>query len=358
MNRNKATQRKTAPMKKAVQRQNYSSKKTQGQRLGGVGQQLSPNYGSTITLENRKPIQRTLKNGNVLVTHREFISKINGSTSFSLNSNAINPGLPAQFNWLFAIANQYESYRFKKLKYIFVNSKTGTFSGEVIMGIDYDASDASPFNEQELQNYWGCKTGVITRPLELIAEVSAMHKISNKFVRLGSLSSNQDIKLYDSGNFFLATSDCADTSTIGRLFVEYEVELMTPQVNGGNVLSSKTSFVDESNTAPLGTAIETTTGSLGITWLSGTTFSINVPGQYEVTLTFAGTGITAVPTISAASPSLATPPITGIISGTSALSVNFLKVNSASDIFTVSLGTTTTITATLLRLAPYTYANA
>jgi hypothetical protein len=146
-------------------------------KSNGISKPQIANVGTTVVVTNKKPIQKMLANGNILVKHREFISKVPGSTSFSLSSYPINPGLPGQFPWLRSIANNYESYRFRKLSYIFINSKTGTFAGDVILGIDYDASDPDPFNELELQSYWGCRTGVITRPLIYNAEVPALNKV-------------------------------------------------------------------------------------------------------------------------------------------------------------------------------------
>ena len=337
-------------------RPNSSQGSQKVRQMSSQSRPRAANVGKSVQTENRKPVQKMLKNGNILVSHREFIGKVPGSVNFSISSNPINPGLPAQFNWLWAIAGQYESYIFKKLKYIFINSKTGTFSGEVIMGIDYDASDPTPFNELELQNYWGCKTGVLTEPLEIIANLPALHKVPQKFCRLGNLSANQDIKLYDCGNFFLATSDCADTSNIGRLFVEYEVELITPQVNASNVLSGNSVFATGvTQAAPLGTAQPTVLGALGVVWLSGTTFSVPIPGQYMFVLTQTGTTITVAPTLTAASPSLRTLVSAGISGAIADQIIYLIRVNSASDIFTLGLTTAATITGSTIYLSPYAF---
>jgi len=301
--------------------------------------------------------QRFLPNGNLLVTHKEFIGKVPGSVNFSITTDPINPGLPVQFKWLYPIANQYESYRIRRLSYEFVNSKAGTFAGDVIMGIDYDPSDATPFNEDELQSYWGSRTGQICQPMTFNADLKALHKVGpDKFVRMGSLAANQDIKLYDSGNFFIATTDCADTSTVGRLFVNYQIEFQTPNYTQGGNLCAKVVVVAETAAAPLGTSFVTTGSLLGVTWLSGTTFSVDVPGQYLVTMASTGTVITAAPAVSAAAaPSLFTAGSSIINAGqTSALSCQAIKVANATDIFTVAV-TATTITVVTFAIAPFIY---
>jgi hypothetical protein len=317
------------------------------------------NFGKVKIVTIGKPRQRILPNGNLLVTHREFISKVSGSQNFVIATDPINPGLPTQFKWLYPIANRYESYRFRKLKYEFINSKAGTFAGDVIMGIDYDASDPTPFNEDELQSYYGSKTGQICEPLMFMANISMLHKIGpSKFTRIGALTgAGQDIKLYDCGNFFIATTDCADTSTIGRLFVEYEVELMTPQTSAADILSTRVLPLNETAVAPLGTSFGLD-GALSITWLSGTTFSIDVPGQYLILFSFIGTVITTPVVLTTASTSLIAVGPTAINStATFVMSAYFLKVNSASDVFTVNVAAVS-ITTSSFRLCPYTYANA
>lgn len=333
-------------------------KKTRQQRRNALPKQPKArraNVGKVSGNVNRAPTFKYSKNGNVTICHSEFIQKVPGSANFSITSVPINPGLPAQFNWLWATANQFESYRFKKLHYRFVNSKAGTFAGNVILGIDYDPSDATPFNETELQTYWGAKTGQICEPTTLVANQQALHKIGpSRYTRIGNLSANQDIKLYDCGNFFIATTDCADTSNIGRLFVDYEIELMTPQTQPGASLSCLASAVSPSPAAPMGTSF-TVTGNLGITWLSGTTFSVNVPGQYELSSNINGQVVSMA--LAAAAPSVATLIDSVNDTATELMALHRLNVNGAGDVFTWT-PSAASLTAFDMRFAPYTYTNA
>ncbi len=348
----------TKPGKKTDKGKGKGKGGKRGRRARNGNATRTANVGKTTVVTIGKPRQRILPNGNLLVSHREFIQKVPGSVNFSINSDPINPGLPTQFKWLYPIAMRYESYKFRKLCYEFVNSKAGTFAGDVIMGVDYDASDASPFNEDELQSYFGCKTSQICQPMKFHANTTMLHKIGpSKFTRIGALASNQDIKLYDSGNFFIATTDCADTSNIGRLFVDYEVELMTPQVSAADILSCKVTPVASTAAAPCGTSF-TVTGTLGVTWLSGTTFSVDVPGQYQIISIANGTVITAAMDIaSVAAPSVLTDGTSNInAAATSGTSFSLVKIANATDVVTVSF-TGTTLTANTFRIAPYTYTN-
>ncbi len=321
----------------------------------------TPRIGKTQQVTIQKPQYQSLANGNIVVRHREYLGKIAGATGFSVLSKAINPGLSTSFGWLYGLANRYESYRVKRMVYHYVPSKTGTFAGTIILGIDYDASDASPFGEDELQTYWGAKTSVITEPLSLVASVQAMHKIGpSKFVRMGSLDADQDIKLYDVGNFFYAVDGCADTSSIGRIFVDYEIELQTPQSDPSAIVSGVYSFTSESAAAPLGTAI-VSSGPLGLTWVSGTTFKVNTPGQYlfywNVTTATTLTACTKI----ASNTGNSTFEILNseILNGaaTAGVAVQRVKVSSSEDVFTVGV-TAASLTNNNLRIAAYRYANA
>lgn len=343
---------------------NSAKSKNSGNKSRSVGNnnrannngQRSPNIGRERSMTIVQPRQSMLKNGNLLIKHREFIQKVPGSVNFSVTSIPINPGLPAQFNWLWMIAHQYESYRFRKLSYEFVNSKTGTFAGEVILGIDYDPDDSAPINEQMLQSYWGSRSGCITSPLTLHANMQAANKIPTKLCRLGLLNdSTTSFVNYDVGDFFVATTDCADTSNIGRLFVDYEVELMTPQTQLQQ-LSGITNFTGETATDPLGTGVDTSygtfTGVLNVVWLSSTTFSVPVAGRFYYKISQIGTGMTAAAVLTAASPSSASPATNyADVGALKSCSEGSITVINTTDIFTLGLGTVATVTSTLIQLS-------
>jgi len=49
-----------------------------------------------------------------------------------------------------------------------------------------------------------------------------------KYTRSTTVSSS-DLKTYDAGQLFVCAVSCADTSSVGKLWVEYDVELFIPQ---------------------------------------------------------------------------------------------------------------------------------
>ncbi len=235
--------------------------------------------------------------GDIMITHREYITDLSGSVSFTANSFSINPGLPGVFPWLNNIAQRYESYLFKKLRFCFETESATSATGSVLLAIDYDASDAAPGSKTQVMAY---RNSVRSPPwsdscMESLPE--DLHKRNSYYVRNGSLSSNIDVKLYDVGNFFACTQGQAGTTTVGELYVEYQIILMTPQMGeagAGEVVSGN--FAGTANSAPFTTkagGIPATVVSSGTT-TSVNTFTFSQPWQGIVTLSLVGTGITGV----------------------------------------------------------------
>ncbi len=222
-------------------------------------------------------------NGGIRVRHREYIQDVSGSVAYSVSSFPLNPGMAATFPWLSTMAQLYESYRFHALRFLYETQKSASTNGSILMGVDFDAADAAPANKQQLMSFEGAVRSGVWQECAFSAKPQSLHKFGpEKFNRSTSLSANQDIKTYDAGNLFVATKDCADATAIGELYVEYDVEFKTPQINASGVLGG--SFVNSTGVAsatPMGTAGSgTILGSL-ISGVTATTVSLQnlVVGQ-------------------------------------------------------------------------------
>lgn len=245
----------------------------------------------------QRPTTVPLKDGDIRVTHREYFTDLTGSIAFAANSVSINPGLPSMFPWLSAIAQRFESYIFRKLKFCYETESATSTTGTLALAIDYDASDAAPTSKAQVLAY---RSSVRSPPWAACCHDSLPEDLSKRktlYVRSGALSANQDIKLYDSGNLFACTQGQAGATTIGELYVEYVIDLMTPQLgNVGVGASIYGRFSGTSNSTPFGTV----TGNLPATVVSsGTTTSVSTftftqPWEGYATLVLAGTGITGV----------------------------------------------------------------
>lgn len=246
----------------------------------------------------QRPMMTSKPNGDITVQHREYIADFNGSVTFASNTIAINPGLSQSFPWLASVAQNFESYLFKKLKYCYETEAPTTATGTLMLAIDYDASDNAPSTKAQIMAY---RRSVRSPPWNACcyeSEAKDLQKLKSRFVRNGAVPANTDVKLYDTGNLFLCTQGQANTNNIGELYVEYVVELMTPQI--GDVFLGQSIYGEftnngGSNANPFGTKtgnLPATAVSTGTT-ASVTTFTFTSPWRGVFSLNFVGTGLSA-----------------------------------------------------------------
>jgi len=296
--------------------------------------------------------------GRVSVKEREYIGEVSGSVAFGVTSYSINPGLSSIFPWLSLQAPQYESYRFKRLSFIYSSEKSSSTNGSVYLAIDFDAADSSPVSKQEFMANWRAVRSPVWQECCYEVDVKDLHKFNQLFIRQTTVSGT-DIKTYDLGNFLVGTYGMADTSAVGELYVDYEVELITPQYTPPllNPRSNKiVSSGSVSRAAPFGSSA-TVTGALGAT-ASAATLTIPVPCNLLLEMDFVGTVLTST-----------APTVTGTASATQILSGGFQLPNAAAtygtNIWVVSTSAAnqtlifdftaacTTLTSATWRLAQY-----
>jgi hypothetical protein len=204
-------------------------------------------------------INRSFPNGDVEVEHTEFLGDISGSVAFAVNAFAINPGLYTSFPWLYQMAQLYESYRFSKLRFEFRTEAATSSTGSVMGVVDYDPSDPAPTSKVQMATYRGYRRSAPWNNFVQESIAEDLNKRKSYFVRNGAVAANQDIQLFDVGNFFLATERQADTTVVGELYVHYKVRFMTPQLSNpglGSALSSRYSWQTSQ-----GTSVITISGS-------------------------------------------------------------------------------------------------
>jgi hypothetical protein len=166
------------------------------------------------------------------ITHRELVTAINGSGPFAVNyAYALNPGQKDTFAWLATQAQGWEKYRFKRLAFIYKTRCPTSTTGSVMMAYDYDAGDTPPQTEVAMSSYQGCSEDAPWKEIRVEANRKSMNdQFDWHFVRTGTPPVGQDIKTLDVGNFFVGTVDGQDNFNWGKLWVEYEVEFMIPQL--------------------------------------------------------------------------------------------------------------------------------
>lgn len=241
----------------------------------------------------RFSMAKSLTDGRVSIRHKEFINDISGSVLFASNSYSINPGLALTFPWLNTVSIGYESYRFKRLSFSFESSKSASTNGSVMMAVDFDPSDTAPTTKAQLLAYNNAIRGPCWDTFTYVCSPQDLHKFNQKFIRYGNLITGQDAQLFDAGIFYICTSGFIDSTVIGELHVDYEVELITPQFDlTAYALSTAAKAVavgTVTNANWLGDSI-TSTGGVGLSYAKPSLI-IQIPGQYLLTYTVSGVGL-------------------------------------------------------------------
>lgn len=184
------------------------------------------------------------------VKHREYIRDVITSATaltFTVDKYSINPGDLKTFPWLSTIAAQYEEYKIKGLIFEFKSTScdalnsVNTALGTVVMATQYNVLNPPFSAKQQMENYEfgsSCKPSQsLMHPIEC-----APHETPNPelFVRTPqSVIIGADLRLYDHGAFYIATTGMQGTSVnVGELWVTYDVDLLKPKLS--NVVADTT----------------------------------------------------------------------------------------------------------------------
>ncbi len=229
----------------------------------------------------------TTSRDSVRIVHRELVASVVGTTAFTVaRAFALNPGLATSFPWLATQAQAWERYKFNSLRFEYYTRTGSSTPGSVMLVPDYDAADAAPISEQVASSYEDVTEDAPWKDICCSLRSSALHALGpTKFVRTGALPANLDIKTYDAGNLFLCTIDGTAVNW-GKLWVEYDITLMTPQLNPGG--SSVMSAQHIGGQTPTSASILGTQalfpGSSTLVSVSGSTITFQQAGRYSVNL--------------------------------------------------------------------------
>ncbi len=181
----------------------------------------------------------------------EYVADIQGSTSaFTLQySLPVNPGLSASFPWLSKIANNYDMYKFRKLRIYYITKTQSGNTGEITIVFDPKSTDSPPASDTEALQY---NTKISTFPWVASACVDVPYDVLGRLprflVRDGVVSA--DVSEFDVGVIHVITGGNL-AGRAGQLWLEYEIELMEPQIKGTATTPprSTSQFVLSTNTA-------------------------------------------------------------------------------------------------------------
>ncbi|AYP28907.1 MAG: coat protein [Torentivirus crutis] len=218
-----------------------------GDSLGGMAHYIGKVFGSGDYVTNADRVkQNVLVNdaqipqfgsgpNTVHIRHREFLGDIISSSTpgaFNVQQFPLNPGQNSTFPWLSnVVGTNFQQYRINGMLFEFrtmsadaLNS-TNTALGSVVMATDYDSADSAFTNKAQMEN---TEFGISCKPscsaVHAIECARSQTAVSELYVRPAAVPANADIRLYDLGQFYIATVGMQAASVnIGELWVTYDI---------------------------------------------------------------------------------------------------------------------------------------
>lgn len=199
----------------------------------------------------------------VCLRHREYIGDISASADFALTSYDINPGLSTTFPWLAGVAKNYEQYmitgmifEYRTLSADYTTAASAAL-GYVAMATQYNSLQPNFTDKIHMENYEFANS---SKPSE-----SFIHPIECKraltptdplYVRTLPVENNADQRLYDLGNFQIATGGNSGSGILGELWCTYEICFFKPKMVDADddVLSAHWRLGSVTAPGPLGTS--------------------------------------------------------------------------------------------------------
>lgn len=168
----------------------------------------------------------------VLAAKRETLGPVNGSVSFTSTRWLINPGDVASFPWLSTMAGLYVKYRFRKLKYTFIPTGSGyaaaNVSGRCVLSFDQNVLSPPLATLKAAETI---QPNTIFVPYEEASVVVPKEYLKELYIRSVAYPASSDPKTYDVGVLSISVEGTPNSNLIGELYVDYEVELMQPQLS-------------------------------------------------------------------------------------------------------------------------------
>ena len=196
---------------------------------------------------NTGPAFKSGKAAGITVVHREYIGEVTtgavvgGASQYTAKVYPLQVGEPETFPWLSNLANNFEQYNIKRMKFEFISTcADGTAAGvnnslgSVMGAVEYNVYGAAPQNKQQLENMYMARSTKPSQSMTFYVDCQRKHAVlKDLYIRGGSVPpTGQDQRMYDYGYFVLATQGMQAQNVIGELWVSYEVEMMKPQMLG------------------------------------------------------------------------------------------------------------------------------
>lgn len=199
--------------------------------LGGIARSKTPKFG-----------QSQSTNG-VVIRRREFVGTATNSsfTTFYLSSLSsstpgydLNPLCTSTFPWLSHLAGCYERYRFRALKFDMIPSQATTTAGRYYCAVDYDYDDAPASSKAELMGNATAAEAPIWQTMTVVCDPASLNRdCPFRYVSCSTRGFDFEPRTTYAG-FFMIGFDTPTANCLIDIWVEYEVELVTPVFESSN----------------------------------------------------------------------------------------------------------------------------
>jgi hypothetical protein len=209
------------------------------------------NSGQVAGVSQTRPVRRTAprvtsSKGTITVMHKEYLGDIATlstgavvtSPTYSSGESvlSLNPTNPSMFPWLCNIARNYDYFRFKRVRVVYVPLCSTATVGRVMLAHDPDGTDVVPYNRPALSSYecsvdsscWG------------ITSLDCKLPNNQPWYQTNTPTTQAMFSTSTQGSIIWATWAGTAAASVGEAYVLYEVELKSPQP-GFNPVSSATS---------------------------------------------------------------------------------------------------------------------
>jgi hypothetical protein len=116
---------------------------------------------------------------------------------------------------------------------------------------DYDSSDTAPLSKVQALAYEDCARGQAWTEFCFEAHPENLRALPQYYVTGSAPPAGTDVKTYQVGNMFLCVAGFTATPTVGELWVEYDITLITPDLSLASYDSEELVSTTMTNVAPL-----------------------------------------------------------------------------------------------------------